>query len=129
MALLLTLRSLSSAIAISGSAILAMGTGLIDVDPGLWNCARHVIGDSVPQRPFLIVLGTAKILGALSLWKIGPFAKIPALSLSAICIPPMCAVYGHIKAEDGKAVGALIYLALFGLYSVLDNKDNKSKLN
>lgn len=127
MSLLLVLRSLSSAVAVSGSAILAMGTGLIDIDPELWKCAQHVIGNSVPQRPFLIVLGTAKILGALSLWNIGPFAKVPALSLSAILVPPICAAYGHAVAEDGKAIGAIVYMALFGVYKFLESKDNKVK--
>jgi hypothetical protein len=100
-----------------------MGLGIRPVDPGLWACAQQTIGDSFPQGPFLIFLGVAKILGALALWNVGPFAKNTMLTYAAICLPPIFGAYGLAMIKDGKAIGAVIYLAIVALYKYLDGKD------
>jgi hypothetical protein len=124
MSLLLILRTLLSATAVTGAGILTMGLGIRPVDPGLWACAQQTIGNSLPQGPFLIFLGVSKILGALALWNVGPFAKNTMLTYAAICLPPIFGAYGLAMIKDnGKAIGPVIYLAIVALYKYLDGKD------
>jgi hypothetical protein len=123
MSLLLILRTLSSTAVVSGAGILTMGLGILPVDPGLWACAQQTIGNRIPQKPFLIFLGVSKLLGGLALWNVGPFAKYTMLMYAAICLPPICAAYGHAMIKNGKAILPVIYLAIVALYKYLDGKD------
>ena len=108
--------------------MLAMGLGITDVDPDLEGVAAAVLG-SVPPKAFFIFLGGSKVLGVLGLWGKGIFSK--PLSFIALGTPALCAVYGHTKVDDGKAIFAASYLvilcALGFMEQQADNDDNKKK--
>jgi hypothetical protein len=128
MSIEVVLRSLSSMVALSGVAVIAMGLGVIDVDEGMWQCATAVIGpDLVPAKPFLLVLGSSKVLGALGLWGYGLFGK--QLGYAACAIPPMCAVYGHSQLGEMNEAGAagLYLIFVSSLYFVEKSKKSSGK--
>jgi hypothetical protein len=128
MSLTVVLRSISSAIILSGSGLIAMALGIIDVDAGLWNVASAVIGpDTIGAKPFLMILGSAKVLGALGLWGVGPMPK--PLAFAACAIPPACAIYGHSKlGRQDRVIAAGFYLGIVSALYVLErSKKSNSK--
>jgi hypothetical protein len=122
------LRVLCSAVVLPGVGLIAMGSGVIPVDDDIWSLATTVIGqDLISPRPFLLVLGNAKILGVLGLWGIGPFS-VGKLSYAAVGVPAACALYGHSQIGDGKAIGAGMYLCfLAALFFMSNGKSSKGK--
>jgi hypothetical protein len=118
---LTTLRLLASPVALVGTAMIFMGVGVLPVDPDLWAVAQACIGKgTIKAAPFFITLGFCKIMGVAGLWGYGIFPK--KVAYAACGIPAMCAVYGHTMIEDGKNVGAGIYLLILGVASYLEGK-------
>lgn len=106
-----------------------MGVGALDIDPDLEHIAATVLG-SAPHKAFFIFLGGSKLLGALGLWGQGIFSK--QLSYVALGTPAACAIYGHAKVDDGKAIFAAGYLVALSALIFLENKpssfpDNSNK--
>lgn len=126
MSLTIVLRSISSVGLVTGTGAIAMGLGVIDVDPGMWAVATQVIGPNlIPAKPFLLFLGTSKVFGALGLWGYGLFPK--ALAYAACAIPPICAIYGHAKlGETDKATGAGIYLVILSALYYMESNGKKT---
>jgi hypothetical protein len=121
------LRSLCSAIILPGVGMIAMGLGVIPVDQDLLSVATAVIGnDLVPLQPFFLVLGSTKVLGVLGLWDIGPFAGT-VMAYAAVAIPAACALYGHSQLDDGKAIGAGLYLCCLVAMYFTSGKSSTSK--
>ena len=103
---IIILRSICFLPALAGVGLLVMGLGLLPLDDNLVQIAKACIGDAIPLSPFLIVLGTTKILSALGLWNIGPFP--PHVSFLGFLVPALSACYGHYKVEG--ALGAIVPL-------------------
>eukprot|EP00545_Synedropsis_sp_CCMP1620_P014717 CAMPEP_0119026764 /NCGR_PEP_ID=MMETSP1176-20130426/36007_1 /TAXON_ID=265551 /ORGANISM="Synedropsis recta cf, Strain CCMP1620" /LENGTH=130 /DNA_ID=CAMNT_0006982545 /DNA_START=19 /DNA_END=411 /DNA_ORIENTATION=+ len=126
MSLTIILRSLSSVVVLSGAGMIAMGLGVVDVDNGMLAVAAQVIGPNlVPVRPFLIFLGSSKVLGALGLWGYGFFPQ--KMAFAACAIPPACAIYGHAKLGEMQQAGAAgVYLAMVSALYFLESRAKKS---
>eukprot|EP00536_Pseudo-nitzschia_multiseries_P016567 jgi/Psemu1/313326/fgenesh1_kg.1149_\ len=118
-------KSLMTLAAVPGSFVLSMGLGLVSVDETLVNMAAPFLTPfGIPFKPFAVVLGSSKILAALSLWDIGPmpewFGRIGLGFASA------CAVYGHHSVGES-AVPPMLYLGLIGSLYVLENNGKGKK--
>lgn len=132
MSLLVVLRSLCSLSFLSGSAITAMGLGVIPIDDKMWECATKVIGENtVPAQPFMIFLGVSKILGVLGLWNKGPFARKTLVIRGALGLPPLCAIFGHyLQGDTPGTIAASVYLCLFAVYQFLEGQESgKGKMS
>jgi hypothetical protein len=131
MSLTVVIRSVSSLVSLPGLGMIAMGLGVVDVDPEMWAVATAVLGPAlVPAKPFLLVLGSSKVMGVLGLWGLGFFSKM--LSYAACAIPALCAVYGHAQlGEMDKAGAAGFYIAilstLYYLESAATTKSSKKE--
>jgi hypothetical protein len=72
---------------------------------------------NIPLKPFFCVLGPCKILGALSLWNIGPmpqwFGRI------GLIIASLCGGYGHYTIGE-PVFGPVAYIGLMGSLYYLD---------
>ena len=92
--------------------------GVVPVDETMGQIANIFIEPfNIPLTTFLCVLGPCKILGALSLWNIGPmpqwFGRIGLL------ISSVCAGIGHSKIGDS-VVGPVVYIGLISSLYYLD---------
>eukprot|EP00537_Pseudo-nitzschia_pungens_P016094 CAMPEP_0172402942 /NCGR_PEP_ID=MMETSP1061-20121228/56935_1 /TAXON_ID=37318 /ORGANISM="Pseudo-nitzschia pungens, Strain cf. pungens" /LENGTH=129 /DNA_ID=CAMNT_0013137127 /DNA_START=84 /DNA_END=473 /DNA_ORIENTATION=- len=121
-------KALMTPVGIAGSFMTLMGLGLVPVDQKVVGIAAPFLtAFGIPFRPFAVVLGSCKILGAMSLWGTGPmpewFARI-GLGFASVC-----AVYGHHSIGDS-VVGPVVYLGLIGsLYALDSSEKGKKRVN
>jgi hypothetical protein len=125
MSLIVVIRSLSSLLSLPGLGMIAMGLGVVKVDPEMWAVATAVLGPAlVPAKPFLLFLGGSKVMGVLGLWGIGLFSK--TLSYAACAIPALCALYGHAQlGEMDKAGAAGFYIVILSTLYYLESGTKK----
>ena len=95
-----------------------MGLGLVPVDEKLVGIASPFLEPfGIPFRPFMCVLGPAKILGALSLWGIGPMPEF--FGRIGLATAALCGAYGLNFVGDSTAP-ALVYSGIIASLYVLD---------
>lgn len=118
------LRTLSSFPMLTGVGLVAIGLGVVEMEPDLENVAAAVLG-SPPHLFFYVFLGSSKILGTLGLWGQGVFSK--PLSMVALGTPAACAVYGHSQlGETEKTILAVSYLVILSALGFLENQAKSS---
>lgn len=120
-------KCLCSTSALTGTGMVVMGFGFLPLDEGLDKVARLYLDKlSVPTKPFLLVLGTCKILAVLKLWEIGPVPR--KLALIGLATSALSGAYGHFFYEEKlQACAALFYAALVGYLYFTDSVDSGRK--
>jgi hypothetical protein len=128
------LKVIVSAPIMAGAGMLAMATGIVDVDPTLGAIASVYSEPlNLPLKPLLALVGATKLLSILKLWGYGPVPSLKLAVLGLAC-PASAAVYGHYKVEGpAGAVAPTIYLGILGFWYHLEatvnrNEDSKKKL-
>lgn len=118
-------KGLCSGVAIPGTFLLFMGLGIAPLDEGLVAIANPFIGPlAIPAKPFFLTLGSCKILGVLSLWKIGPMPEW--FARAGLTFAACCAAYGHHSVGE-PLVPPLVYSVLISSLWVLDPLNGKAK--
>merc|ERR1719162_2201244 len=106
------IKSLASFTVIPGSFMTAMGLGLAPLDQNIMEIAAPFIAPlGIPFQPFILVLGSCKIMGALSLWGKGPMSK--SVGMIGLAIASICAAYGHYTVGES-FIPPIVYLGLLG---------------
>lgn len=120
------LKGLCSGSALAGLGMTCMSLGVIPVDEGLEGVAQVFIGDMIPTRLFLGILGPAKLLGVASLWGYGPLPK--TVGLVGLAMSAFCGAIGHgVRNETAQMLIAGGSLAMFGAVHVLEQKKAEGK--
>lgn len=124
------LKYFASAAALAGAGYVAMGFGLIDVDPDAQAVAHAVLFKyvDIPVKPFFVFLGGSKVLGVLGLWGYGPFSGSGALTYASLLLPAACATVGHYLVDDPPmktAAAGLYVVALLYYKSCRENVKGK----
>eukprot|EP00543_Licmophora_paradoxa_P007818 CAMPEP_0202443890 /NCGR_PEP_ID=MMETSP1360-20130828/3064_1 /ASSEMBLY_ACC=CAM_ASM_000848 /TAXON_ID=515479 /ORGANISM="Licmophora paradoxa, Strain CCMP2313" /LENGTH=131 /DNA_ID=CAMNT_0049059721 /DNA_START=43 /DNA_END=438 /DNA_ORIENTATION=- len=122
------LRGLASGSVLAGTGMLAMGLGVIDIDPTMGSVANVFLEPvGLPLNPFLAVLGSCKILGVLSLWNVGPMPK--SLGMIGLAMSALCGAAGHYVVEGGAAaIPPIVYLGILGLLVFFESKKADQKI-
>jgi len=112
---------------LTGTGILAMGLGFIDIDAKLEGYARiYLDAFQIATKPFLISLGSTKVLSALKLWGIGPMPT--SLVPLGLGLPALCGSYAHFKMNEGPpTVFAVTYCVALGWYWNQQSKPLQTK--
>mmetsp|Transcript_5945 Transcript_5945/g.8406 ORF Transcript_5945/g.8406 Transcript_5945/m.8406 type:complete len:134 (+) Transcript_5945:495-896(+) len=122
------LKCMCSPMALAGTGIALMGTGIIPLDQDVVNVAEPFIGPlNIPVKPFLTFLGVSKIFAIGSLWGYGPLPK--SVALGGLTLSASCACIGHFKlSETLKSIAAFSTIISLAIIAMLDNDDeNKEK--
>ena len=118
------LRSLVSMAALSGFAMIAMGTGVIPKDELLLNCAKVFIDPlRIPASPFFLVLGSCKIFGVMKLWGFGPMPLV--IARSGLMLSAFCAVVAHYVVEGSifASLPPMVYMSLLSILLYLESTE------
>jgi len=121
------IRTFCSLVVFSGLGVILMGLGVIPVDEGLDQVARVFLDPlNIPSKPFLVFLGTIKIVSVARLWGYGPMPiNLAFLGLAAAS---SCGCYGHFVLNELPEAGfAFLYTLVLGyLYSLEGKKQRGS---
>lgn len=110
--------------AIPGVFLTLMGLGVIPLDKTEGIAAPFIEPLGIPIKPFLCVLGPAKVLGGLSLWGYGPLPEI--VGRIGLMFAALCGSYGHAAIGESP-VPAIVYTGLMGSLFILDKSTSKGK--
>ena len=118
MSLKTVLKVVASGPALAGLGMLAMASGLVDVDPKLSSVASVYTDPlNLPLKPFLIFVGATKVLSVLKLWDLPSLMPSVKLAVIGLACPAAAAVYGHYKVEGpSAAVPPIVYLGVLGAF-------------
>ncbi|KAL3914062.1 MAG: hypothetical protein SGILL_006252 [Bacillariaceae sp.] len=113
---------------LAAAGMLAMASGVVDVDPTLGAIANlYAVPLGLPLKPFLAFVGTAKLLGVLKLWGIGPMPSLKVAVLGLAC-PASAAVYGHYVVEGpAAAIAPVVYLGILGVWYSMETSGSGSE--
>ena len=118
------LNSIATLPGVPGVFMIFMGLGVAPMDEKMAMVASPFIDPfGIPVASFLLFLGSCKILGALSLWDIGPMPK--SIGRIGLMTSAAAACFGHYTIGD-----SIVPPAVFvGIYTVLIlfDKSNKGK--
>mmetsp|Transcript_32098 Transcript_32098/g.47228 ORF Transcript_32098/g.47228 Transcript_32098/m.47228 type:complete len:128 (+) Transcript_32098:183-566(+) len=119
------LKSALSTVGIAGVFTLGVGLGVLPLDENMVAVANVFIEPvGVPVKPFFIFLGSCQILGAASLWGIGPMPNL--MGRLGLMLAASCGAYGH--AKNGESfVPAASYVFFMGILFFLDEGQKKKK--
>mmetsp|Transcript_13311 Transcript_13311/g.27963 ORF Transcript_13311/g.27963 Transcript_13311/m.27963 type:complete len:130 (-) Transcript_13311:2727-3116(-) len=118
-------KALLSPSIVPGTFFTLIGLGLVPMDDGTLSVAAPFINPlGIPIRPFLLVLGPCKIMGALSLWGIGPMPEW--FARGGLALSAACAAYGHSAIGESMVPGIMV-IGLIGCLYALDNKEKGKK--
>lgn len=122
------LKVVASGPILAAAGMLAMASGVVDVDPALQAVAEVYSKPlGLPLKPFLAFVGTTKLLSVLKLWGVGPMPSLK-LAVVGLACPASAALYGHYKVEGpAAAVPPAIYLVVLGTFFHLESSGNKAK--
>ena len=114
---------LTSAV-IPGLFYTLMGLGIAPLDKTAGIAAPFISPLGIPVKPFLCVLGPAKILGGLSLWGVGPMPEM--IGRVGLVITALCGAYGHSVIGESP-IPPMVYAGMIGGLFLLDKSVSKGK--
>lgn len=126
LSLKLILKGASSLSLFAGLGMLAMGLGLVEVDPQMGDVANvYAEPLKLPLKPLLVAGGITKVLSGLALWDLVPFMS-KDLAVLGLATPAALAVYGHRVVEGpAAALPPIIYLIILGSYYFLSSSEKE----
>lgn len=118
------IKGFLSVSAIPGVFLTLMGLGVVPLDKTQDIAAPFIGPLGIPVKPFLCVLGPAKILGVSSLWGYGPMPEI--IGRLGLAFSAVCAAYGHASIDES-SLPPIIYAGMVGGLFILEKSTTKAK--